>query len=137
MNAIPKRVRPGDELTAVMWNQLIDYLEQSQLSIAQNGGLALQSGPKGRILSIPFQSWWFLAVANGNISARSGTTLGTGSVFLVSVNNGVASVSTVSYPVLYASSKTMTSGHGIDDSMYCFVQEYPSGVLLVSPFDCS
>ncbi len=88
----------------------------------------------------------FLAVANGDIPARSGSTLGVGSVFSVSVDptysgdtltDAAASTDATDYDVVNASSTTMTSGHGIDDGMYCWVEQGADGLFYVAPLECA
>lgn len=88
----------------------------------------------------------FLAIANGDIAARSGSTLGVGSVYSVSVaptytsgtlTAAAASTDATTYEVVNASSTTMTSTNGIDDGMYCWVEQGSDGLYYVSPLECA
>ena len=107
--------------------------------------LNVKQTPGGPLFGItPY--WGRLAIANGNISARSGTTPGFGSVFIVNVEltfsggvitGGTLTTSSIAIQVYYPSSKTMTSGNGIDSGMMCWVQQDQSGFYAVSPFECA
>ncbi len=88
----------------------------------------------------------FLAIANGDIPARSGSTLGVGSVFSVSVaptyttgtlTAAAASTDTDTFEVVNPSSSTMTSTNGIDSGQYCWVEQGSDGLYYVSPLECS
>lgn len=87
-----------------------------------------------------------LAIANGNITARSSSTPGFGSVFLVDValtysggaiTGGTLTTTGVEIQVYNASSTTMTSGNGIDSGQYCWVQQDQGGFYSVAPLECS
>jgi len=80
-----------------------------------------------------------LAVANGAITARSGTTPGTGNVdlYYLDVTSNTLTDYGETIAVYYASSKTMTSGNGIDSGMYCWVEWDADQIAWVGPLDCA
>lgn len=45
------RVKPGDPITADLFNRLIEVAESCRLSVGQGGGLSLLSGPDGYTLT--------------------------------------------------------------------------------------
>lgn len=132
-----RKVKPGDPITAAMWNELIDALNQADINVGQSRGLEIQQGPQGTALRVSDRQDEFLCVADGNISARSGSTPGTGNVKLVTLDGTTLATSNVSYPVYNPSATTMSSGHGIDSGQYCTIKEYPSGRYMVAPLECS
>lgn len=137
MKKFLEKVKPGDTISAGAWNELIDYINRSGLIVNQGSGLVAQETPDGTVLSLARGGQRFLCVANGNITARSGTTPGTGSVFLVTLSGTTLATTTVSYAVYNPSSSTMSSTHGIDSGQYCLIEEVPSGRWLVTPLECS
>jgi hypothetical protein len=147
MPKVLKKVKPGEPITAAAWNELVDLIQRAQIILGPDSGLDGMPGPRGfAIKARKDNNGGFLAVADGNITARSGTTLGKGKAKLVAVNVTIsgsvitaytASVTSFSYSVYYGSSHTMTSGNGIDSGMYCWVQPDQSGLLAVAPLDCS
>ena len=108
--------------------------------------MQLKHMPGGPLIGPPVMNKGYLAVANSNIPARSGSAAGVGSVKIVQVQatfSGGAmtactlTTSTIVLPVYYASSNTMTSGNGIDSGMYCWAQQDGSGFYSVAPLECS
>jgi hypothetical protein len=86
-----------------------------------------------------------LAVANGNIPARSGTAAGVGSVFIVTqqctfsggaMTGCTLATSSVAIPVYNPWSGTQTSGNGVDSGQYCWIQQDLSGFYCVFPGEC-
>lgn len=131
-------VKEGDPISARAWNAMVDWLRRNTVRTGQSTFIEVNETPDGLILKARDRPNRFLAVANGNITARSGSTAGSGSVYLVNVNASSAlSTSSISYTVYNPSSNTMTSGNGIDSGMYCWIEEYPSGQWCVAPLECS
>ena len=88
-------------------------------------------------IDIAFPPSGFVGVANGVISARSGTTAGTGVVTIKQLDGNTITDSQVSNVTVYnASSTTMTSGNGIASGQYVWVQRDAFGALWVSPLEC-
>src|SRR5271166_5662129 len=142
----PRRIKPGDPLSAQWGNDLIDWIKRSQINLGTGSGLELIETPLGTALKATGQSSRFLAVANGAIPARGGAAAGIGSVYLVMVDSTFTSgvltavhltTDTVAYDVYNPSSNTMTSGNGVDSGQYCWIEEFPSGLWCVSPLECS
>ena len=141
-------LKDGDTLEPFHLNQVYRELRRWRRAHAVppmviDGLMSSDSAPIFRMTS---SSRGWPAVANGNIAARSGSTLGVGSVYSVSVavtfsgsdlSTATASTDSASYKVVYLSSKTMTSGNGIDSGMYCWVEPGVDGLLYVSPLECS
>ena len=128
-------LRPGDPLTAEMVNELIRRTQPSQ---PRGGtGIDVRSGPGGNHQFSATPLVRFVAVANGDISARSGSTWGTGSVTRYQFDGTHDSTTSVDYDVVNPSSNTMSGGAGITSGLYCFVAEDDDGNLVVSPLECS
>lgn len=144
---LPKKVKPGDPITAQQWNELIDLILRSGVRAGQGSGLHALQTPQGVALAVMDRGNKFLCVANGDIPARTSGDAGVGSVYLVSVeatydSSGNLTAATLAtwgdaIDVYNPSSMTMTSGNGIDDGMYCWIEEYPSGMFAVAPLECS
>ena len=143
---IPKKAKPGDVLTARMWNDLIDLITRCDLNAGQGSGIELLETTSGKIIKAKDRPNRYLAIANGNIPARSGSAAGIGSVTLVFATPTYTSgaltavsleTSSINFDVYNSSSNTMTSGNGIDSGMYCWIEEYPSGLFSVAPLECS
>ena len=74
--------------------------------------------------------------AAGDISARSGTTYGTGNVDLYRSDGGHSDGPIERVAVLNASQDTMSSGAGIDDGLYVAVEWDADDTAWVSPLEC-
>lgn len=79
-----------------------------------------------------------LAKALGAITPRSGATCGTGTVDRCEIDDTGAIASTGEDPltVFNPSASTMTAGAGIDDGLYCWIQQDPDGNWIVAPLEC-
>ncbi len=129
----PVRFKKGMELTA-KW---LDDVRQAAVegSICSLGpGLQGSATPNGWVLGLASTgaSSGFWAKTDGTISARSGTTLGTGSVFLLSVSGTTITVTGNSVNVVNYSSTT----GGIPTATYVFVQNDGFGNLSITAVDC-
>ncbi len=74
--------------------------------------------------------------ASGNISPRSGSTYGTGTVHLYHSNAGSEDGPIETIDVLNASETTFSSGNGIDDGMYCSIEWDADDTAWVAPLEC-
>ncbi len=129
----PAVLKPGDELTCKWLNALRQVAVEG--SIAQLGpGFNAQPTPNGWSIGIGSISGGggFWAKTNGTISARSGTTLGTGSVFLLSVTTSTITVTSNTLDVVNYSSTT----GGIATATYVFVQDDGFGNPSITAVDC-
>ena len=142
----PKRWKKGDPITANRLNDMLDSILRLDISVPQGNPLRLQQSTTGTALSLDMTGYGFLAIANGTITNRSGTSCGVGSVFKVSTTpiftsgqiSGVTLESgTIPIQVYNPSSAKMTSGNGIDSGQYCWVQMDDSGMYIVQALDCS
>lgn len=142
----PKKVKPGEPITARAWNDLVDLVIRGDINVGQSSGLDFIENADGTALRVRKPADTYLAVANGNIPARSDSAAGVGQAYLVYVTptysggtlTAVAlTTSTVSFKVYNPSSAKMTSGNGIDSGQYCMIREYPTGLWLVWPLECS
>ena len=102
-------------------------------------GLASRVGPDGQVQLAAVAKAAFVGVANGNITARSGSTAGTGSVTRYELDPiaGTYASTSINYDVFNPSASTMSSGNGINSGQYCWVEEDDDGNLLVTPLECS
>jgi len=139
-----KRQKAGKRVSAGVINDIADVAEWTS-RMRVTAPLNIKYTPAGPVIgATPYMAQ--LAVANGNITARSGSAAGVGSVYLVSVQATFSAgamvtctltTSSIAVPVFNPSSSTMTSGHGIDSGMYCWVQQDLSGFYCVAPLECS
>ena len=79
----PLRWKAGDTITASRLNEMLDLIIRSDVTTAQGSPLNVSYDTSGMLFDIDMTAFGFLAVANGNIPARSGTAAGIGSVFQV------------------------------------------------------
>ena len=132
---LPDRVRAGDLITDEWANSIRDAIASGTLHAGLGSGIRLDRTAGGTAIST-YQPLRFFGVASGNISARSGTTLGTGKVTRHYSDGGTDTSTTIDYDVLNPSSNTMGSGEGITSGKYCFVQEDSDGNLVVGTLEC-
>lgn len=129
--------RRGDVLSHEVINELIRRTEPARPRAS--GGISVRTGPRGQVQVTGTTRMGWVGVADGNISARSGSTWGTGTVTRYQYNwiSGDDSSTSLNYPVVNPSSNTMSSGYGINSGQYCWVQEDDDGNLVVMPLECS
>ena len=138
------RAAPGQLITASAFNEIMEVAEHStRLRVA--APLAIKYMPGGALLSVTVQKG-FLAVANGSIPARSGSSAGIGSVYAVGTtvafSGGTMSSCTLTagstpYQVYNPSSTTMSSGQGINSGQYCWTMQDQNGMWMVVPLECA
>ncbi len=129
----PPIIKPGDELTAKWLNDVRQAAVEG--SIAELGpGFTAMPTPNGWSIGLNSTggSGGFWAKTNGTITARSGTTLGTGTVFLLNVVGTAITVTTDTLSVVNYSSTT----GGIPDAIYVFVQDDGFGNWSITSVDC-
>jgi hypothetical protein len=78
-----------------------------------------------------------IGVANGNITARSGTTVGTGIVRVWRLSGTTLFDNGVDQAVNNASAEVTTLGHGIDTGVYVWIMKDRDGIWWVSPLECA
>ncbi len=128
----PLRLKPGDELTTRWLNSVRDAAIEGSISDL-GPGLTGSPTPNGWTIGVNERSGGgFWAKTNGTISARSGTTLGAGSVFLLSVTTTTITVLTDTQAVVNYSSTT----GGIPTGTYVFVQDDGFGNMSITAVDC-
>lgn len=90
-------------------------------------------------ISVLFPKVGFVGVANGDITARVGSTPGTGTVTVkqLDTDDELIDAQVTDIEVYNASVNTMTSGQGIDDGQYVWVQRDGFGRWWVAPLECS
>ncbi len=129
----PKRLKPGDELICRWLNAVRDAAVEGSIA-ALGPGLIGSPTPTGWQVglasSIRQNGFW--AKTNGTISARSGTTLGSGSVFLLEVTSTTITVTSDTLDVVNYSSTT----GGIPTDTYVFVQDDGFGNPSITAVDC-
>lgn len=76
-----RKVRPGEPITAAMFNDLVDAVNRAQVRNVAGGGLEASVGPGGTVLRNALSALVPVAVykTTTSITARSGATVGTGS----------------------------------------------------------
>ena len=129
--------KPGDPVRARDFQAIVDEIRHPGAVVGGGGGVDVRQGPRGQLQISAPEILCFVGVANGDISPRSGTTWGTGTVTVLGFDGTDDYSLSVDYDVVNPSSTVMTSGHGIDSGMYCWVQEDIQGNLIVTPLECA
>jgi hypothetical protein len=133
MGPILKYERPGTELTWAWLNELLKLTRTNRINLGANSGLTMvQASGVGTFLRATPQISAQLAITNGTITARVGTTAGDGNVFFVTVDGTTLSADTVDNPVLNFSSTT----GGIPTSTYVWVEQDSGGNWWITAVDC-
>ncbi len=129
----PRRLKAGDELIIDWLNALRDAAVEGSISHL-GPGISGSPTPNGWSIGVSEVSSraGFLAKTNGTISARSGTALGTGSVFLTTISGSTITVTSNTQTVFNFSS---TSG-GIATATYVWVEEDDAGNYFITAVDC-
>ena len=131
--APPPKLRPGDELTTKWLNWILAWVKRNTIELGVDSGLAMAQTENATILRLASrQSGQQLAITDGTITARTGTTPGTGTVFLVNYDSTDLITGTVDVDVFNFSSTT----GGIPDSIYCWIEQDPQGNWWITSVDC-
>lgn len=136
MMPLPPRAKPGDEIQAAHFNALRGAIIRNSILAGDSSGVELVQTEAGTTISVSLPLR-FVGVANGNISPRSGSAWGTGTVTRYWWDGTSDHTAYQDFTVVNPSSSTMTSGHGIDSGQYCWVEEDSDGNLVVTPLECS
>ncbi len=135
MPADPTKLKPGDELTTGFLNGLLAMIRRATVNLGINSGLSMVQNDAGTFLRLanvsggPIQ----VAVTNGTITARSGTTPGAGNVHLADYDGTILVVDTSEdVPVLYISSTT----GGIPTGIYVQIAQDAAGNNWIVSVDC-
>jgi hypothetical protein len=124
--------RAGAHLTARALNVLVDAVRRQRLTAGENGGIELQEFPDGTMIRCRPTIARYLGVANGNITARSGTTPGAGIVTIWQNVGGTLTSTGLNVDVL---SFTAASG-GIAGGKYCWIEQDSDGYWWVTSAEC-
>lgn len=130
------RFRPGDALTARTMNDIVDRVNRQRLDTGQSVGIDVQETPNGTIARVRPTNRILWGVADGDISARSGATLGTGKMTIYQNVGGSATSTGQDIDVINPSATTMTGGAGIASGKYCFAAQDADGYWVVAPLEC-
>ncbi len=138
----PKVLKKGDVLTAQWLNHIRRLVLRNTITLGPNSGLTMNESDSGKILRTAGSgaTGQQLAYTNGTITARSGTTPGAGTVYLVKydgsvfqIMNGGGSNPTLTQAVLSYSSTT----GGIATGQYVWIAQNPSDLKwYVISVDC-
>lgn len=125
--------KQGDEILAMHFADLKEAICEATIRPGSCAGIDVFRGPGGTTLSVQPPSIGSLGVVTSAISARVGTTLGTGLVELYYASStGVATDCAQAVNVYNFSSTT----GGITTGLYVWVQQDPSGDWYVTAIDC-
>ncbi len=138
----PKKLRRGDYLTAAWLNQIRSLVLRNRISLGVNSGLVMSESDGGKVLRTASSgaTGQQLAYTNGTITARSGTTPGAGTVYLVrydgsvfQIMNGSGGNPTITQAVKSYSSTT----GGIATGNYVWIAQNPADLYwYVISVDC-
>jgi len=131
---LPRRWREGDTIGARDLNKLLDAIERCIINPGQSSGLDISQSQGGTSLRVRPPTNRYLGVTSGTITARSGTTPGTGTVtlYLYSTSAGTVGTSGVNVTVYNFSSTT----GGIATSTYVWVEQDVDGNWWITSVDC-
>lgn len=80
-NEVIPTAKPGDPITAAMWNELVAHINRQRLLLGQGCGLAAQTLPSGTMLRVtgaPGGPDLIIAKTSAGVAARVGTAPGSG-----------------------------------------------------------
>ena len=141
MNRKPlPKFRKGDVLKAADLVAICDVVARQRLTTGQNSGISLQETEQGTLIRVASRGDRYLAIAHGDITARSGTVPGVGLATLQQCKRTSAgpppvyalSSLSVDYDVANFSSTT----GGIPDGTYCWIEQDPNGIWFATSVDC-
>jgi len=139
MDIYPKILRAGDELVSSWLNAIRNLVIKAQLRTGDGSGISLTPTDHGVYIALANQVGGQLAITNGSITARSGTTAGTGSVYLISssVNSAgtVCTLTNTASTPLTVFNFSGTTG-GIPTGKYCWIMQDPSGTWFIVSAEC-
>lgn len=132
-------LKDGDVLEPYHINQI--YKELRRLRKLKGSARVIvrgmQDGESVPEIDIALPPSGFIGVANGAIAPRVNSTVGSGSVIIKQISGNSLTNAQVSEVTAYnVSANTMTSGNGITNGAYVWVQRDAFGAMVVSPFEC-
>jgi hypothetical protein len=133
----PKKLRPGDELTTGWLNWLLRLIHAARVELGSNSGLCLNRNDTGTWLRLAQPNVQAqAALTSSAITARSGTTAGTGTVYLVDVSvvGGVCTLTTSSVQITVYSFSGTTGG--IASGKYCWIEQDVTGNYFITSSEC-
>ncbi len=130
----PQRLKIDDELLLKWLNDVRDWAVQGSI-MDVGAGLSGSPTPNGWSIGLGagIGRAGFLAKTNGTITARSGTTAGTGSVFLTTFS---APTITVTANTLTVYNFSSTTG-GIATATFVWVEQDDAGNYWITAVDCA
>jgi hypothetical protein len=133
-------LKDGDTLEPYHLNQIYKELRRWR-KLGGSGRVTVdgaQDGESVPTINVALSPQMYVGVANGVITARSGTTAGSGTVTIKQINgNSIQTAQITNLAVKNPSSTTMTSGDGIDSGQYVKVWKDAFGDWIVEPMECS
>jgi hypothetical protein len=123
--------RPGDPITASWAASLVRFIRRNAINPIASPGLDVTQTADGTTIRLRNTPNRFVAKTSGGITARSGTTPGTGSVQVYDfdgsalASDGSATVTVYSF-----------SGTAIDASKYCWIEQDPDGTWWITAVEC-
>jgi hypothetical protein len=129
---------PGDPLRARDLQAIVKAIRTVELPIRGGPGIVIRQGMQGQIeISAVDTVERTIGVANGNITARSGTTVGTGIVRVWRLSGTTLFDNGVDQSVNNASAEVTAGGNGIDSGVYVWIMKDRDGIWWVSPLECT
>lgn len=127
----PQKVRRGDPITAEEWNKLVDLVVRNEIRPSLSSGLDIQKAAFGTSLRVVGQLRQRLAYTSSTITARSGTTPGTGTVTPQRYDgSSLASDGQDLTVYSFSASASIASGK------YCWIEQDPGGYWWVTAAEC-
>lgn len=129
------RVRAGDPLSAAAWNALVDALNRNRLLLGQDSGIDAQYTPFGTALRATAGGQAMtLALTSSAITARSGTTAGTGTATPKKFDG--TTISSTGEADLTVYNFSAATG-GIASGLYVWLAADPDGYYWVTSVECA
>ena len=126
-----RRVRAGDAISAREWNELVERVTRNEIRANNTGGLNVQKTAFGVVLSLASRPGQMLAKTSSAISARSGTTAGTGTVTPQYLNGTTLGDDGQDLTVYFFSASA-----SIDSGKYCWIEQDRAGVWWITAVEC-
>ena len=129
---IPK-VKPGDEITAQLFNALRQAIIETTIIPGLSVGIQVTQTNAGTMISVR-STQRYVGITTSTITARSGTTPGSGTVELYLYSTPNDDLEDTGQEVTVRSFSSTTGG--IPTSTYCFVEDDLDNNFWITSVDC-
>lgn len=131
---LPDPKRPGDAIKAADYNLIVEAIRRIRINRGQSTGLDITESPGGTTLRVRWRSDRYVGLVQaGGISARSGSTPGSGTVNLQEYDE-TNNVTDTGIPVDVLNFSAGTSGFAA--GKYVWIEQDVNGYWWVTAAEC-